>query len=179
MLDTLNHTKTVEDREIFLTELYKGAFPLVATYISRSQGTFEQAKDVFHDALVIYYEKVVLEGTPIEKGSKAYLLGIARHLWIRQSQIQRTSLDGYEDRLPDIKDAFPAENKLLRFLKVAGEKCMSMLKAFYYDRQSLEEISREYGYTSTRSATVQKYKCLEKLRDQVKEKSLVYEDFLE
>jgi hypothetical protein len=30
-----------------------------------------------------------------------------------------------------------------------------------------------------RSATVQKYKCMEKIRETIKDRSLVYEDFIE
>jgi len=44
---------------------------------------------------------------------------------------------------------------------------------------SLQEIADEYGYSGVRSATVQKFKCLEKVRESVKEKSLVYDDFME
>jgi len=54
-----------------------------------------------------------------------------------------------------------------------------LLRAFYYDKLSMSKIANRFGFSSERSATVQKYKCLEKVRDLVKEKSLSYEDFLE
>jgi hypothetical protein len=56
---------------------------------------------------------------------------------------------------------------------------MELLHAFYYNRQSMDEITDRFGYSSAHSATVQKFKCLEKMRDTVKEKSLRYEDFTE
>ncbi|WP_282636750.1 hypothetical protein [Sphingobacterium thalpophilum] len=56
---------------------------------------------------------------------------------------------------------------------------MSLLKSFYYDQMSLQEIADDFGFSGIRSATVQKYKCLEKIRETVKEKALLYEDFLE
>ena len=49
----------IHNREEFFIRLYKEAFPVVAKYISRRGGSFDEAKDVFHDSLVIYYEKTV------------------------------------------------------------------------------------------------------------------------
>jgi len=45
---------------------------------------------------------------------------------------------------------------------------MDLLQAFYYFKTPMREIAEEFGYRSERSATVQKYKCLEKVRDTVK-----------
>ena len=44
-----------------------------------------------------------------------------------------------------------------------------MLLAFYYSQQPLTQIAAANGYASVRSATVQKFKCLERLRDSVRQ----------
>jgi hypothetical protein len=41
------------------------------------------------------------------------------------------------------------------------------------------DIAGRFGFSGERSATVQKFKCLEKVRDTIKSKSLSYEDFVE
>jgi hypothetical protein len=56
---------------------------------------------------------------------------------------------------------------------------MEILKAFYYDNLSANTIAGLFGYSGIRSATVQKYKCMEKVRETIKENSLAYEDFVE
>jgi len=56
---------------------------------------------------------------------------------------------------------------------------MDLLRSFYYDKMPLTTIASTYGYSGVRSATVQKYKCLEKVRETIKEKALAYEDFME
>ncbi|GJM35629.1 MAG: hypothetical protein DHS20C18_46300 [Saprospiraceae bacterium] len=169
-----------ETREKLFTDLYLEAFPLTANYISRMGGTLEEAKDIFQDALVVYYEKVVAGKIVLEKDEKAYLLGIAKYLWIRKYQ---TAKDQFflGDDFPESADQpipGPSSEKLLRFLEVAGQKCLELLKSFYYDHKPMKEITRILGYSSTRSTTVQKYKCLEKVRNEIKEKSMSYEDFL-
>jgi hypothetical protein len=42
----------------------------------------------------------------------------------------------------------------------------------------LNEIADAYGYSGVRSATVQKFKCLEKVRETIKQKALTYDDFM-
>jgi hypothetical protein len=54
-----------------------------------------------------------------------------------------------------------------------------LLKSFYYDKMPMSDIGRSFGFSGERSATVQKFKCLEKVRDTVKSKALQYEDFVE
>lgn len=167
--------------QLFLT-LYQKAFPLLAQYISKRGGSFEEAKDVFQDALVIYYEKVLTAEDAHVQNEAVYILGIARHLWLKKFRKDHsaTSLDHPEaDVMVEEAAETPSTLKLLRFLETAGKKCMDMLRAFYYDKLPLADIAQSFGYSGVRSATVQKYKCIEKVRDTVKEKSLRYEDFLE
>lgn len=164
-------------------ELYERAFPPVALFVRKMNGSFEDAKDIFHDALVIFYEKqqektFVLNGAP-----EAYLMGIAKHLWARKFRlnVKELATDFSETEisitLPDEPDI--STNRLLDFLETAGEKCMRLLHAFYYGKQSVRAITQLFGYRNEHSATVQKFKCLEKLRETVREKSISYEDFTE
>ena len=165
-------------------DLYQGAFPAVAQLVSRRGGTLEEAQDIFQEALVLYYERKVV-GAPdtlTEPHPTAYLLGIARHLWIKQYHrrssevpLERTEAFAWVEA-PSVS---PSRRKVLRFLSVAGQKCMELLRAFYYEQLPLAEVADTFGYSGVRSATVQKYKCLEKVRHTVKEKSISYEDFLE
>jgi hypothetical protein len=65
------------------------------------------------------------------------------------------------------------------YLETAGRKCMELLKAYYYDHMPASDIATLFGYSGTHSATVGKYKCLEKVRDTIKQNSLNYADFIE
>jgi DNA-directed RNA polymerase specialized sigma24 family protein len=162
--------------------LYEQAFPAVARFVSSRKGTLDDAFDIFHDALVIFYEKTESGFTP-GTSAEAYVLGIAKHLWLHRFSKERrsVSLDDAERaiRLPD--DYFPRVNdvRLLRFLESAGKRCLDLLHAFYYEKQSMDTIAEAFGFSTGRSATVQKFKCIEKVRNTIKEKSLQYEDFLE
>jgi hypothetical protein len=66
----------------------------------------------------------------------------------------------------------------MHFLETTGKKCMELLRSFYYDNVPLADAAKLFGFSGVRSATVQKYKCLEKIRETIKQRSLTYEDFL-
>jgi DNA-directed RNA polymerase specialized sigma24 family protein len=162
-----------------LTQLYLKGFPVVARYVARRGGTMDEAKDVFQDALIILYEKHA-DGLTLNATQQAYLMGIAKHLWLRRFEANNryeplTDQDIYEDdTLTELSG-----KRILNFLQTAGKRCLELLSSFYYEKQNMTEIAGQFGYSSTHSATVQKYKCLEKVRDTVKQKQLTYEDFLE
>ncbi|MDB5115395.1 MAG: polymerase subunit sigma-70 [Mucilaginibacter sp.] len=172
-----NSDQAVKRQELFIS-LYKKAFPVVAKYISRMGGSFDEAKDVFQDALVVYYEKAIAAQFTIN--DTAYLVGTAKYLWIKRyrENNQNIPLDNI-DISPDEEQESPSNNRLMHFLEAAGKKCMDLLKGFYYDQLPLKEIADTFGYSGVRSATVQKYKCLEKVRETIKEKALTYDDFME
>lgn len=169
---------TVSFREDTIAEWYIKVFPLVAVYIQKKGGNLEEAKEIFQESILIYYEKITFSGFNPEKADEAYLMGIAKNKWLKYQAKRRhyerlSHLDLAEEKTKE-----PIPQKVLFYLKQTGEKCMDLLQAFYYEKLTMTQLADRFGYKSERSATVQKYKCLEKVRDQVKNKSLNYEDFL-
>src|SRR5882757_1422093 len=121
-----NLIRTATDREKLFIVLYKSAFPSVARYVSKMGGSFDEAKDVFQDALVIYYEKSAENNFELKTTAKAYLLGIAKHLWLKKHRdnSKHVAIDGF-----DIENDEPAQAsdlKILNFLQTAGKKCMDL-----------------------------------------------------
>jgi DNA-directed RNA polymerase specialized sigma24 family protein len=170
-----------EERKVLFMRLYQQAFPLVAKFVRERGGSFEEAKDVFQDALVIYYEKLATSNIVLQYSEASYIFGITKHLWGKKHKqhLQQLALDdSLAAIIADEEAATIAPNKLLDLLHSSGRKCMELLRAFYYDKLPMNKLAGLFGFSSERSATVQKYKCLEKVRDLVKEKSLTYEDFL-
>ena len=174
-----NRLSTVELREAFFLALYKKAFPVVARYVARMGGSLEEAQDIFQDTLVIYYEKVASAQAGIIVNEKAYLLGIAKRLWLQhyKTGLKNQPLNDFDTEI--VSDEQPAAAKLMHYLATAGSKCMELLKAYYYDHLPVGDVATLFGYSGTHSATVAKYKCLEKVRETVKQNSLSYADFIE
>lgn len=175
-----NLVRTAEEREKLFIALYKTAFPATARYISKMGGSFDEAKDIFQDALVIYYEKGVVAALTVNTNERAYLLGISKHLWLRKfKENNRTAPLEDIDITADMDEDQLSDSKLMYYLETAGKKCMELLRSFYYNQVPLTDAAKIFGFSGVRSATVQKYKCLEKVRETIKERSLTYEDFLD
>ena len=181
-IETAAGNCTGTDTEKSITAVYEQTFPIVARYVSKMGGSFADARDIFHDALVIYYEKKVSGTLAVALSPEAYILGIARHLWLRKFRQDKDRFawdpDNVDTAIPP-DDFREADNRLLALLQRSGRKCLDLLQAFYYEQLRLPDIARAFGYPTVRSATVQKYKCLEKIRAQVKAKAISYEDLLE
>jgi len=173
--------KTITDREQFFEQLYEDAFPKIAAFVRKMDGTLEDAKDIFHDALIIFYKKTVANRLSIHLSSEAYLLGIAKHLWLRKFKQDRgkVTLGSLELEITIPEDYFtdPVKPNLLKLIEFTGKKCLDLLRSYYYDMFDMRKIAQSFGYASERSATVQKYKCMEKIRNKIKDNKLNYEDF--
>ncbi len=165
-------------REELFISLYKKAFPAVAKYVSRLGGSLDEAKDLFHDALIVYYEKMISAKLTAENDT-AYLVGISKNLWLKRYRggSSHVTLDNFDLSIDEEENL--SESRLMHFLEIAGKKCMELLRSFYYDQLPLNDIAAQFGFSGVRSATVQKYKCLEKARETIKEKALTYDDFME
>jgi RNA polymerase sigma factor (sigma-70 family) len=173
--------QTTAERARIFEELYEQAFPLAAGFVRKMGGSLDDARDIFQDALVIYYEKSLQEDFMITTSPEAYILGISKHLWVKKfkKDRQKVSFSDWEHEIEIPVEENYNSVMLLKFLEQAGKKCLDLLRAFYYEKLSMNEVAQLLGFKNERSATVQKYKCLEKVRDTIKEKSIDYEDFTE
>jgi DNA-directed RNA polymerase specialized sigma24 family protein len=161
-----------------LIELYREVFPEAARLIKRLGGNLEEAKDAFHDALVIYMEKEAKGTLQIHTSAKAYLLGTAKIIWLHSKNQYFDLLPGdVEAFIEEEKEAITEEKNVFGYMLLAGQKCLKMLKAFYYDNFSLQQIATSFGFNGVRSATVQKHKCIEKIRTELKKRNLYEERF--
>lgn len=151
-----------------IIQLYRDSFPDVARMIRRKGGTLEEAKDAFHDALLIYMEKEKAGRLQLQASPKAYLVGTARICWLRARGATVALPESFEAAEPEEGGVEEREQSLRASLISSGKKCLELLKAFYYDHCSMQDIAARFGFNGTRSATVQKYKCLEKVRKEIK-----------
>ncbi|MEZ4951525.1 MAG: hypothetical protein R2784_19385 [Saprospiraceae bacterium] len=118
----------------------------------------------------------------VEKAEQ-YVMGAAKNLWWQKcKQVEKeNTLLSYKVQYTVLEDFYPtpSEKRILKFLEKAGKKCMDLLSAFYFDEKKLESLMKTFGFSSKHSVSVQKHKCLDKVKSIVHEKSLKYEDFYE
>ena len=159
--------------------LYLELFPKCASYIALRGGNLEDAKDLFHDALILWMERRTAVKDVIQN-DEAYIMTLVKNLWFRKNKREENELKSAQNTSgPLMEDDFYANKKqlkLINFLSITGRKCMDLLRSFYFEDKSIQELAKEYKFASLHSASAQKYKCIEKLRSVVKEKSIHYDD---
>lgn len=157
----------------WLEEIYKSTLPRVARIVYQMGGNLEMAKDIFQDAVIIYLEKQKKHTLPANVSPAAYISGIARICCIRKmKQTERySSLDNINTDIAVPADYYappPVAKSLLDYVKATGKRCLQLLHAFYYEQHSIQDIASDFNFKTLHSASVQKYKCLEKVREQMK-----------
>lgn len=183
LMETQVKEKTTVKQRMPIREIYERAFPRVASFAARMGGSFGDARDIFHDAFIVYLEVIARDGSRVRGSEEAYILGIAKHLWARKYRHDRmtVAMNEFEREIsiPDDPDPAVEEKRLLRIVESAGKKCLDLLHAFYYQRHPVKVLAGMPGYTSEHAVSAQKYKCLEKVRETIKQKSLHYDDFIQ
>lgn len=159
-----------------LASLYT-SFPLVRQLVGQNGGNDADAKDIFQEALLVLYRKAQEADFNLTCAPSTYLYSVARYLWkdLRKKRQRETSLDD-PNHLPctdvqsdlEYHEEMTQKNQLLQqVLQQLGDKCKSILQAYYYQKMSMKEIAQHLGYRSVNSAKTQKYKCLERAKKMV------------
>jgi RNA polymerase sigma factor (sigma-70 family) len=160
------------DRKAIET-IYKQHYNMVQSLILNNNGTPDDARDIFQEAMIVLYEKVKSGSFELNCLIKTYLYSVCRRLWLKRlSQLQRISpeVEKLEETVPVEEDLDIHEQKDMDFqtmersMKNLGEPCKSLLEAYYHQKKSMVEIAVSFGYTNADNAKNQKYKCLMRLK---------------
>ena len=171
LIEFLREDKT--DKAFY--QLYSG-YPKVEKLILSKGGTKNDAQDVFQEALIVLYKKLKTTDFQLTSKLSTYLYSVSRFLWkdqlIKSNRMKSADfkLDLLEDELNELEQLKENELKLKQveqILTTISAKCQEILQMFYYKSFSMKEIAKKMGYTSERIARTQKYKCMEKAKNQI------------
>lgn len=153
--------------------IYKDNYNMVQALIINNNGSADEAKDIFQEAMIVLYEKVRSGNFELRCQIKTYVYSVSRRLWLKRlQQINRhqPDLDGTSETVA-VEEELEAHGRLEneyilmeRGLSSLGEPCKSLLEAYYLQKKSMTEIAAVFGYTSADNAKTQKYKCLMRLK---------------
>jgi len=160
------------------SQIYQQHHNTINSWIIKNGGAAADGADIFQEAMVVLYEKAQNEDFRLTCKIGTYLFAVSKHLWYKKVQKQqkqpgnlpdKAGVDDetdwtYEDDINAHKERETHYEQLNVALDQLGEPCRSLLKAFYHQDKSMQEIATEFGYTNTDNAKTQKYKCLARLR---------------
>jgi len=163
----------LNNSENAIKRLYVAYFPMVMQLILNNNGTPDDAKDIYQEAIIVLYNKVKKGDFELNSKLKTFIYSVCRRLWLKRlSQMNR-----YGGDIHDFNDHLPVEDeveeqgerdiqftKMQSALQMLGEPCKTIIEDFYIHNRSMQEICESFGYTNAENAKNQKYKCLMRLK---------------
>ena len=162
----LNDSRAIET-------IYKDNFAMVQAFIMQNNGSYDDARDVFQEAMIALYEKAQTESFVLTCQIKTYVYSICRRLWFKRLQ----QLGRYSNKVDSLDETIPVEEDLEihekrnaefaimdRAMNSLGEPCKSLLEGYYLKKMGMQALAAEFGYTNADNAKNQKYKCLMRLK---------------
>ncbi|RYF87267.1 MAG: RNA polymerase sigma factor [Chitinophagaceae bacterium] len=168
-----------QNDEAALKALYQQNFQRVEHYVLNNNGSTDEAKDVYQEAFIAVWRNIQLDRfTPVTETSlSGYLYQVAKNKWLdhlRSSHYKKVvPLKEMEDGKVEIVTLQETELAYLGSVRdnlaKLGDNCRELLMRFYYRKESLRVIAAAFDWTEA-TAKNNKYRCLQKLREFIKNK---------
>jgi RNA polymerase sigma factor (sigma-70 family) len=171
--DELIVSEIRKNNELALNELYKSHYPMILNLICTNSGTEQEAKDVYQEAVIAFFERIQDPDFTLTCKIKTYLYAVSRRLWLKRlsekkrfhGKIEETeTFQGVEEEMVSVEEKEESFQFMHEALQGLGEPCKSILEDFYIHDKTMDEIRDKFGYTNADNAKNQKYKCLQRLK---------------
>lgn len=166
--------KAIGNNEKDAIELvYKENYGLIQHFVVYNNGTEDDARDIFQEAMMVLYEKAKQPDFELTCQIKTYLYSVCRRLWLKKLQHSRrmeTQIENFDQVVTVDEDMEDHEKLTQQYLIMRtamgkiGEPCKSLIEAYYVHHKNMQEIAGFFGYTNADNAKNQKYKCLVRLK---------------
>lgn len=154
--------------------IYSQNYNLVQALVINNNGTIDDAKDIFQEAMMVLFDKARSGSFELNCQIRTYLYSVARRLWLKKLNQGNRHIADFDDtnetQIAVDDDMVQHEQKDAEFnimhsaMDTLGEPCKSLLQSFYFKNKSMQEIADNFGYTNSENAKTQKYKCLMRLK---------------
>lgn len=153
--------------------IYRENYNMIQSLIINNNGSADDAKDIFQEAMIVLYEKVRSGTFELNCQIKTYVYSVSKRLWLKK--LQQSSR--YSPPIEDQEASVPVDDEIAehekrdaefemmdKAISSLGEPCKSLLEAYYLQKQNMQVIAANFGYTNADNAKNQKYKCLMRLK---------------
>lgn len=170
MKDRIQFSELTEQSPKAIQKLYHNNFPLILEFITQNNGTMNEARDIFHDAVFVLIQRIRENVVPENSDLKTYIYSISRILWndlMREKRMDQSNvrhIHEYQEldqlristRLAEVKN-------LSTRLKTLPEPGRTIVREHYANNIALSEIALRMGFSVEESAKKGKLKALKKL----------------
>ena len=155
--------------------------PVVKKFVLKNNGTRQEGEDIFQEGLVIFCNKAIKPDFVLTCSINTYLYSICKLIWLdelkkKNKSIKNDFIELSDEHLldtvnEDIENDRPLKKAQDAVMKL-GDKCKQLLELFYFKKLSMKEIAKVVGFASEKGAKNQKYRCIEKAKENLKNATL-------
>ena len=159
-----------------LNFLYKKYFSLVRSFVLNNNGTTDDAKDVFQEAVIAIFRYSQNENFELKCSFETFLYSICRTIWLNNLRNQRVHLTKINE-ISEFIIFSSSTNEMIeesleyklyqKHFQRLSEECKKLLQLFF-DKVSYAEIAKLLGYSSVGFVKKKKFNCKEFLMKSIK-----------
>lgn len=153
-------------------QLYKKYFGMVNRFVMNNNGRTSDAEDIFQDTMLVLVEKLRQDNFQLTASIKTYIMAIAKNIWLNRLRItyKETEFTELHDNkfFESVNYAIEQEksywDKLQNYMHQITEHCKGLIHDMFFKEKTIDQIQKEYGYSTKHNAQNQKHKCMEQIR---------------
>jgi len=171
----------MKDREILdriargderaLDYLYRKYYRMMTNIVLKNNGTEEEAKDVYQEALLAFWQKAASGNLVLTSKISTFLYSICLNQWRkeldRKSRLTNEEVDGEEVQPHEHKERYRI---VMECIAELGDTCKKILTYYYFDGLNMTDIAKKMNFANTDTAKTKKYKCKKRLDSLIKQR---------
>jgi RNA polymerase sigma factor (sigma-70 family) len=162
-----------------LDYLYRKYYKMMTNLILKNNGTEQEAKDVYQDALIVFWQKVVSNQLVLTSKISTYLYSVCLNLWRKELERKSRLSNEEKDGTIYLEQEQEEKSRIIRqCIEELGDTCKKVLMYYYFDDMSMKDIADKLDMANTETVKTKKYKCKKRL-DQLIRKKYSESDFLD
>jgi len=156
-----------------LDYIYQKNYRTIVRMILNNNGSEDEAKDIFQDAAIVFWQKASSPDFELTSKISTYLYAICKNLWYKELERKSRLSNSVVDKETEVMENLEKEEKLAiihKCIAQLGKTCQKVLTYHYFDGLSMQDIAERMGFANADTAKTTKYKCKKQLDKLIKSK---------
>lgn len=163
--------KIAKGDESALKYLYKKYYRMMTKLVISNNGSEDEAKDIYQDALIVFWQKVIGGQLVLTSRISTYLYSVCLNLWRKELDRKNRLSHEEKDEVQFIDNDREEREKIIHeCINELGDTCKRILTYYYFEKMSMQDIAEKLDFANTDTAKTKKYKCKKRLDQLVKQK---------
>lgn len=162
--------------------LYKQHKSYCINFMKSMYKDHEELKDIYHDAVMVFYEKINTPGFELTCSIQTYLNTVCRNQILKRvnhsnryefngSDENGDILESITDTLEELDDVNNERIKVMKRvfeqMKETSSKCYEIMVRFWYKQHTMEKIANDLGYANARTVINLNGRCRKDFKTEV------------